>query len=396
MQNHKIGLWPATALVVASMIGTGVFTSLGFQVAGLPSVAILLLLWAIGGLVAFCGALSYIHLAKLVPGTGGEYHYINSCYPNWLATGVGPISVLSGFIGPIALSCMTVAAYAGAIFPALPRQLFAFFVVLLVSLPHLFNIKWGSRFQMMLTAIKVLLILVLIIFGLQAVPKGNPILFSEDDKKLLFSNSFAISLVYVSFAYSGWNACVYIFSEISDAERTIKRSILLGCLLVVVLYLLLNYIFLRVLPFKVMDGKLEIGVLAAKQLFGANVGSWLGGLMAALLLATISAMVWIGPRIIARFARDWKLHVMARNNGKGIPFNASLLQLVLVSLMIFTGTFKQVMFCSALLMNLIALLAVLILFRKNMGLSIAQKIAPCVFVLFNLWSLTTIIRFFFT
>ncbi len=391
-ESGKIGWWPATALVVASMIGTGVFTSLGFQVAGLPSVPILLLLWLMGGLIAFCGAISYLRLAELMPGGGGEYHYIQQHYPSWLAVLTGLISVWAGFAAPIALACMTFAAYMNVVFPEVPEQFMAIGVLSIAVLAHLFNLKWGSRFQVGITLIKVLLMGLLIIFGLK-IPSVIPALtFSENDVPLLFSENFAISLVYVSFAYSGWNACIYIFPEVADAKRTIKRSILLGSVFVSVLYLLLNYVFLRLLSFPRLEGTVEIGMFAAKEVFGPALGEWVGMLMAFLLLATISAMVWIGPRIIARLAMDWKLPLLEKMEKGNVPFNASVFQFLVVSFLILSGTFRHILFFASLLMNLTALLSVLILFRPHIRLTFIQQVAAVIFVVFNAWSMSMLFK----
>ncbi|MGY4385760.1 APA family basic amino acid/polyamine antiporter [Pedobacter sp. UYP24] len=386
MEKNKIGFLTATALVIANMIGTGVFTSLGFQVGALPSVSAILLLWIAGGIIALCGGLSYIELAKQFPGSGGEYHYIGSNYPVAIRSFAGIVSVFAGFTAPIALACMAFAAYLGTGFSYFSQKTLAIAILSFISLFHFINLKIGANFQLFTTGLKILVILILIGFGFSVAGTANPVTLNQWDIGLVASPSFAIALVYVSFAYSGWNACVYIFGEISDVEHTIKRAVITGTIFVIVLYALLNYIFLKLIPINKIDGVLEIGALATMYLFDGVSGRFIGMMLSFLLISTISAMVWIGPRVIARMTADTKIPFFARA-GQGIPRYAIMLQYAIIVVMILSGSFKQILTYSAVLMNVCAVLSVVILLRSRLQLKWYKLICPGFFIAATIWSI---------
>lgn len=377
-----MGLLAATCLVVANMVGTGIFTSLGFQVASLPSVSVLLFLWLLGGVIALCGGLSYIELAKQMPGSGGEYHYISKGYPaifSWLAA---LVSVFAGFAAPTALACMAFAAY---LQPALgvSKMALAISILTVVTLFHAISLKLGSSFQVVFTILKLLALLILIYFGLSDSRVANPISFTITDLNLISSKSFAISLVYISFAYSGWNACVYIFQEIDDAGKNIKQAVIIGVILVTILYLLVTWVFLKIVPFSDLDGVIEVGHLVSQRLFGSDIGSFMSSLMGILLVSSISAMVWISPRVIAKLADDKGIKQFASLKN-GVPLNAIVLQYIIVVLIIFTDSFEKILTYSALLMNFCALLSVALLLRTKKPK--ATIILAGIFCLVTIWS----------
>jgi APA family basic amino acid/polyamine antiporter len=382
LQTKKIGLTAAICLVVANMIGTGIFTSLGFQVGALPSVSVLMLLWLAGGLIALCGGLSYITLAKELPGSGGEYHYITQHYPRVVAWFAALVSILGGFAAPIALACMAFAAYFKAAIN-LPVVPVAIGLLSMVFVFHFISIRVGSNFQIVITLFKLFILLFIIYFGLRSPIQANPISFSNIDLSLLTSAPFATSLVYFSFAYSGWNACVYIFTEIKQAQMTIKRAVIIGILIVMLLYLSVTWIFLKVVPMQQLKGVVEVGALVSKYLFGVQIGKWVSMTMALLLISTISSMVWISPRVLAKVAKDHRINYFARFSD-GIPINAMALNYLIIVLLIITGTFQQILASSAILMNTCGVLCVAILFKRKR--KIDQLIAPLIFVTATLCS----------
>ncbi len=382
MQNKKIGLTAATCLVVANMVGTGIFTSLGFQVGDLPSVSVLMLLWLAGGIIALCGGLSYIELMKEIPGSGGEYHYISSYYPRIVAWYAALVSIIGGFAAPIALACMAFAAYLNAAvnLPVVPIAVGLLSVVFML---HLFSVRLGSNFQIVVTLFKLFILLFIIYCGMSYPKQANPITFTSQDLGLLSSAPVATSLVYVSFAYSGWNACVYIFSEIKQAQRTIKRAVFIGIVLVTLLYLSVTWVFLKVVPMQQLVGVVEVGALVSEHLFGMQIGKWVAMVMAVLLISTISSMVWISPRVIAKVAEDHGIHHLTKLKG-GIPIKAMFVNYIIILLLITTGTFQHILTCSAILMNTCAIFSVAIFFKKKR--KFGQLIAPMVFILATLGS----------
>ncbi len=387
MSDKKVNLTTATALVVANMIGTGVFTSLGFQVGPLPSAPVLLILWICGGLVALSGGLSYIKLASRFPGTGGEYHYIRESYPEFVAMAAGFVSVFAGFAAPLALATMACAAYFSVWFTDLPQKPFAVLILSAVTAFHCFSLTLGSRFQIISTLIKVLLICLFITFGLAINGSANSFDLTFKQSELLFSRGFATALVYVSFAYSGWNASVYIFSEIRDPKKNIKKSIIGGTVLVTFLYTLLNYIFLKTVPLKQLDGVIEIGAASAQVIFGQSGGKLIAVTIGLLLISAISAMIWIGPRVIEKMAAQYSVQIFSRKNHSGVPVNAIALQYVITLILLFTGTFIQILTYTGIVLSISSCLAVSVLFRNIKISELRFLLAPILYVLISIFSI---------
>jgi APA family basic amino acid/polyamine antiporter len=189
------------------MIGTGVFTSLGFQVSGLPSGFSLLLLWVIGGVCALCGALAYGELAAALPRSGGEYHFLSEIFDPAIGFVAGWASASAGFAAPVALSAIAFGHYSQGFFSGASPLVLSLAVVGIVTVVHLCSVRTGSAFQNVFTWVKVSLILVFIVAGCALCP-AQPISFvpHPGDVGLIFSAPFAVSLVYVMYSYSGWNA----------------------------------------------------------------------------------------------------------------------------------------------------------------------------------------------
>ena len=344
-QPKAISLFTATCIVIANMIGTGVFTSLGFQVVDIKSGFTLLFLWMVGGVFALCGALSYGELGAAMPYSGGEYYYLSRIYHPVIGFLSGWVSVTVGFAAPIAAAAMALGAYFKSVFPLISSIAIALGVVIGVSLIHSRSKKFGSYFQQIFTILKVLLIIVLIVCGLfLAEPQQLGFLPSIGDVNLIFSSPFAISLVYVTYSYSGWNAAVYLASEVEEPEKNLPRSLIGGTLIVMGLYLLLNFIFLHTTPINKLVGELEIGYIAANQIFG-NMGAKIMGILISLgLISSISSMVLAGPRVTQAIGEDIPLFkLLARKNSNGIPYFAILLQLFIVTVLILTSSFEAVL-----------------------------------------------------
>lgn len=385
MAENKIGFYTATALVVANMIGTGVFTSLGFETAALPSIPVLMLLWLCGGLIALCGGLSYISLARLLPGSGGEYHYIKQTYPPFLARIAGVISIVAGFSAPVALAAMAFASYFSQLVPTVHVKMVALLLVTIITGFHCFTLKLGSRFQLLSTSLKLLLILVFILAGLLYSGSYLNFSFGLAQQKLLMSPGFSSSLVFVSFAYSGWNASTYIFNEIKDPLKNIRRSVICGTLLVTLLYLLLNLVFLKVLPLNQIHGVIEIGALAASAIFGTAGGKIAALVISLLLISTISAMVWVGPRVIVKMAENSTMQLFKAKPLK-VPVPAVLFQYAITVVLLLSGTFELVLTYTVICLNLCSCIAVGILFINYKSQSFKTLFVASIFVAANLWS----------
>ena len=326
------------------MVGTGIFTSLGFQVGDLPTGFAIMALWAIGGVCALCGALSYAELGAALPRSGGEYHFLREVYHPAVGFVAGWISVTVGFAAPVAIAAIPFGTYVAGVVPGLNSLFLSFVVICITTLALLWDLRLGSGFQNASTLLKVGLILVILAAGFYV--KGTQsvsFLPVNADRALIVSTPFAISLYWVMYAYSGWNASTYIIGEVRNPARAIPLSLGLGTLLVTVLYLGINAVFMRTTPAAEMVGKQEVGLIAGLHIFGNAGGKVMAVFIALGLISTVSAMMWIGPRVTVAMGEDLgALSWLARRNARGIPVRATLMQFAIANLLILVATFQKV------------------------------------------------------
>lgn len=339
-----------TAVVIANMIGTGVFTSLGFQLMEIRSGFALLALWAVGGLIALCGAMTYAELGAALPRSGGEYNFLTRIYHPMAGFVSGWVSATIGFAAPTALAAMTFAAYGTSAWPhefsARDERLIAVGLVLLLTVVHSGSRRHSGGLQSLFTLLKVAAIVIFCVGALLAVEVQQPVDFLPDarDFDLVSSGAFAVSLIYVSYAYTGWNAATYLSSELERPQRDLPIILFSGTAVVTALYVLLHYVFLSVAPMESMLGQVEVGFIAAEYAFGEAVGRFAGVALALLLVSTISAMIMAGPRVLQVIGQDFpSLHLLARTNADGLPWVAIAAQSVLTIAFILSASFERVL-----------------------------------------------------
>lgn len=353
--------------VVANMIGTGVFTSLGFQVAAVPSAFPALLLWVAGGAVALAGALVYGELGAALPRSGGEYALLRRTFHPAAGFAAGCVSATMGFAAPTALAAAAMAAYLRPMIPALEPTHFAAAVVVVFTAIHALPVRWGSGINNLLTVLKILLVAAFCGLGFVAAGVSNPLVPRPGDLGLLASPGFAVSLVFVSYAYTGWNAAVYIVGDLARPER-LARALVAGTLLVTVLYLFVNFAILRAVPLEDLAGRIEIGYLAADRILGATGGRVMAGVLGLALASTVSAMVFLGPRVVRAMGEDEPfLKPLGFTGPGGVPHRALLLQLVITLALLYSGTFEQVLLYAGFTLNLMTAATVAGIFRLRRG-----------------------------
>jgi len=394
---NRVGFITAASLVVANMIGTGIFTSLGFQIAYIDSVFALLMLWVVGGGLALCGALVYGELGAALPRSGGEYHLLSRIYHPSLGFLAGWISATLGFAGPIALAAIAFGEYTTAVFPSLSAQHLAAGIVIVSSIIHGTSVTLGSQFQNLFTGLKVLLIVLFIgaAVGVET-PQPISILPTWEGLGQMITPGFAVSLVFVSYAYTGWNAAIYIVGEIKNPNKNLPRSLLLGTLLVMVLYVLLNFVFLYTVPMGELAGRVEVGYVSGLAVFGEVGGQIMSLLIAVLLISTVSAMVFLGPRITQAMGEDLPaLRWLALTSEREIPVVSVLFQATVALLFIYTSTFEQVLIYAGFTLTLITSLAVAGVFVLRVRepelprpyRTWGYPVTPAIFLLLNTWIL---------
>jgi APA family basic amino acid/polyamine antiporter len=394
----KIGLWTATFMVIANQIGTGVFTSLGFQVVDIQSGFPIELLWVLGGIAALAGALTYGELGTALPRSGGEYHLLSRLVHPVVGFLSGWVSATVGFAAPTALAAIAFSKYLSAVLPGIPVVHTAALAVLLFTALHCWSIVWGNRFNNVLTSLKVILLLFIIASAFR-VPAAQDVTFlpRPGDLDLVLTPAFAVSLVYVAYAYTGWNAAIYIVGEMEDPRRHLPRALFTGTAVVLVLYALVNYAFLHTVPFQVLAGQIEVGYLSASRVFGDRGGAIMAVIIALILTSTVSVMIFLGPRIVQVMGEDYPLlRKLSGRSGRGIPVNAILAQSAITLAYIYTATFQQVLLYAGFTLNLITAVtvaSVFVLRRSQPGTERPYRTwgypwPPIVFLLLSGWSLT--------
>jgi APA family basic amino acid/polyamine antiporter len=339
-----ISMLTATCIVVGNMVGTGIFTSLGFQVGDLPSGFAIMAVWIVGGVCALCGAFAYAELGAALPRSGGEYHFLSVIYHPSVGFLAGWISATVGFAAPVAIAAKPFGTYLADVLPGTNALVSSLAAVSITTIFLLRDLRLGSTFQNASTILKVALIAVIIGAGFY-VRATQPISFLpvKGDGALILGAPFAISLYWVMYAYSGWNASTYIVGEVRHPARNIPLSVGLGTLLVVFLYLGLNAVFLRTTPAAEMVGKQQVALIAGTHIFGASGAKVMALFICLSLISAVSAMMWIGPRVTAAMGQDLRaLAWLARENARGIPTTAILTQFVIVNVLLLTATFEAI------------------------------------------------------
>jgi APA family basic amino acid/polyamine antiporter len=366
--QRGFGLSTSTYVVIASMVGTGILVSPGYMMASLQNYPVIFGLWALGGLLAICGALCVAELAAALPRAGGEYVYLREAYGPMPAFLSGWTSFFLGFSAPLAVAGYISATYLLSPFglaeteTGLIVKSIAAAIIVAVTVPNLFGHRQSAWTQNFTTAIKFGLFLILVVLaflfgkGQMANISGGQ---SIGEVKL---GTAATQLFYVMFAYSGWNAASYLAGEVKNPAKILPRSLLLGAGLVVFLYLAMNLVFAYAVPLAEVgfDNAERVPLLAVENLFGTRTSSVFSTLLGLTFLATVSAFIITGPRIYYAMARDGLFPSVAGriSPGGGIPVYAMLAQSFCAIVILFVTPFDELYKYASVGLSLFALLFV--------------------------------------
>lgn len=379
--ERRLGLFPTTNIVVANMIGAGIFTMSGLLMSDLNHPLLMILLWMIGGVIALCGALCYGELGAAMPHAGGEYIFLSKLYHPLLGFLTGWVSFIVGFSAPIAASAIGFSEYffrpfpqllewgnmVGISNPLIIKKMFSILVIILFTSIHLRGNTFGSKVQNGLTILKIGLIAGLILIGFSSgkgdigrLFKGAPFAFDFGGWKTI-----GLSLMWIMFAYSGWNASTYIGSEIKNPTRNVPLSLLWGTGIVLFLYICLNCFYVYAVPPETMKGVISIGGLAVGSLFGASLENLFSVLIAFALFSSLSAFIILGPRVYYAMAKEGyffkfagEIHPVFK-----VPSKAILLQCVISILMVLSGKFDQILTYMGFSLGIFPILAVIGVFK---------------------------------
>jgi APA family basic amino acid/polyamine antiporter len=391
--KKKISIYTASAIVVANMIGTGVFTSVGFQLASVQNTWSILLLWLAGGLLALFGAFAYAELGTHFKESGGDYIYLSRVFHPLLGYLSAWAGLTVGFSAPVALAAMAFTKYLSP-FGLQNNMWLAIGIIVLIGLMHSFTIRHSSRFQNISTVIKVLFIICLIVLGFFIT--GNTysaVNFSNSWKSEILKPGFAVSMIYVGFAYIGWNAAAYVVDEIKDPAKNLPRALIGSTLFVAIVYILFQFVLLKNATVTQLVGKEEVTFISFDNLLGSTGGKWVSIFIAIQLIATVSSYLWVGPRVTMAMAKEYKLwQPFAKKNTHGIPVAAIWLHVFISILLALTGSFEKILLYAGFVLQLMASLTVATsLFLKNRQpgtfISPFKPLLQIIFLLFNAWVL---------
>jgi APA family basic amino acid/polyamine antiporter len=410
--KREIGLFSATILVIANMVGTGIFTTSGFIITELGNPQTMLLCWFIGGIFALSGALCYGELGAMFPKAGGEYVFLRESFGKGVAFLSGWISLIVGFSAPIAAAAIAFATYLFRLLPVpaagftfnlfginiltvSPVTVSAVCIIIIISTVHYHSISLGTKVQNVLTLFKVSLIVLFITTGVFGGQGSASHFESPFIASTIFQDKFAVALIFVSFAYSGWNAAAYLGGEIIRPGRNIPLALLAGTFFVMCLYLTLNVVYIYALSATEMQGVLEVGAVSAIALFGKDIGQYFTGAIALGLLSVLSAMIMAGPRVYYAMAKDrvffelfGKVNVLHRT-----PAYSIFLQAAVSILMVLTASFDALLLYIGFTLSLCATLTVTGMMKLRFTKpelqreyrTIGYPLTPLLFIIGNLW-----------
>jgi basic amino acid/polyamine antiporter, APA family len=364
--ERRLGVADGGALVVATVVGVGIFTAPAIVARLVPDPAAFVGVWALGGALALAGALAYAELAAMFPRAGGEYIFLREAFGPLAGFLSGWTSFVAGFSGAIAASAVGFAAYLGRLVPAAgdtrplvslgsgalavtvsPATLVALAVIAAFTLVHLRGLGPGRAVTNALAALNVVTIALFVVLGFAA-GGGAPPAAAPVGSAAPAGGAWLAALVPVMFTYSGWNAAAYVAGEIRDPGRVIPRALLLGTAVVTALYVSLCALYLRALGAPGVAAAPTVGDAAAGALFGPAGSALLTPLVLLALASSVSAMVVTGPRVYYAMARDGCMpaafaRVRAGSERGAVPARAIVAQSVWSAVLVLTGTFEAIL-----------------------------------------------------
>ena len=375
------------------MIGTGVFTSAGFQLSAVQNTWSILLLWLLGGILALCGAFAYAELGTHFKSSGGDYIYLTRVFHPVLGFLSAWAGLTVGFSAPVALAAIAFTKYLRP-FGLEHQDWIAILIIIVITVMHSLTLKHSSRLQNFSTIIKVMFIMSLIGIGMMTGHSNQDALdYSAGWKNEIISPGFAVSMVFVAYAYTGWNAAAYIADEINNPARNLPRALIRSTFFVAVLYILFNWVLLMLAPAAALKGREEVSYIAFSHLLGEKGGKWVSFFIAIQLIATISSYLWVGPRVTMAMAKDhalWK--PLSDLNRHGIPVKALWVHAAISIALSLTGSFEKVLLYAGFVLQLMTSLTVaasLFISNKEAGSFTTpwKPIPQLIFLAFNAWVL---------
>ncbi len=410
MKGRKLGVWSGMGMVIANMVGAGVFVSTGSMVDHLNPQQILAA-WAVGTLIALAGAKAYSGIVQLVPQSGGEYRFLSTLVHPALGYLAGWASLLIGFSAPIAISATATGAFARTLHSGVNTALVATLTILALTTAHAIGLRFSLVVQNTLVAIKILLIVGFIAVGFiggnntwtEWTPLAHQVNVAPADGFPV--RAFMLSLFYIAFTFSGWNAAIYAASEFKNPQRDIPRAMILGCIVVGILYLCINWVLVINLPpeeqsriaaaYYGESAGITLGHRIMENILGKAGGACMSALAIIAFISSASAMTFLGPRVCAAMARDGFLPAALKGKEGKPPVGAVLLQGAIALFLVFAYTLQDVLSNVGAILTLFCALTVFSLFWVCFRRKGYQRPAPLVLIAAGFYFIVSVVMLYF-
>lgn len=368
----RLDLKSGIGLVIANMIGASVFLSAGFMVSDLGP-GMILLSWVVGFAIAFAGSLAYAQIAIINGRSGGEYRYIHDYLHPYLGYLAGCTSIVIGFAAPVAVDAFVVGAFLDRLIEGVSPNVVGTLLIILLTAAHAFRLYWSKNIQNALVFFKFLCILAFIAIGLAygnyAWPDWKPLNAGHGS----IGNSFLANQYWILFAYSGWNSAIYVADDFANPRKDVAKAIILGCAIVAIVYIAINWIFVANLTPEqaIVVTEHEKSRITLAHLIMANIigdgGARVASMVAILVfISAVSAMTFMGPRVYSSMAEDGLLPPIFLKNSNNTPLGGMILQSGLALILLNTQSVLDIIKGSSVVLMICSMLTVITLFKISL------------------------------
>tara|TARA_B100001013_G_scaffold129150_1_gene75368 strand:- start:105 stop:1466 length:1362 start_codon:yes stop_codon:yes gene_type:complete len=359
--DRQLGLFDSTMMVVGIVIGSGIFMTTGLMADALPSASLILIVWLLGGLQMLAGALTYAELGAAMPKAGGQYVYLREAYGSLPAFLFGWVAFIAYLTGTNAAIAVAVAEHLGSFYPSISThnividfdyfsisggQIFAISLILILSFINYLGILFGKWIQNVFTILKIGSILFFALAGL-FISTGNHIDFSINPTSMSIGSiltGMGIALVAVTWTVGGWEYVTFAAGEIKNPKKNLPLALIIGTVVILVLYIIINIAYLKVLPMDSLIGELKVGEATAKSLYGPGIAGAFVVVVIISMFGSLNGNILVGPRISYAMAKDKLFFSKAADVHPKFhtPGNAIMIQGLWASVLALSGTFEEI------------------------------------------------------
>ena len=408
--ERQLGLFDSSMMVIGIVIGSGIFMTTGLMAEALPSASLILLAWILGGLQMLAGALTYAELGAAMPKAGGQYVYLREAYGPLSGFLFGWVAFVAYISGTNAAIAVAIAEHLGSFYPSLSThnsiigigsfsisggQIFALSLIVVLSLINYLGIVFGKWVQNIFTVLKIGSILLFALAGL-FISTGNHLDLSLNPTDMSIGSiltGMGIALVAVNWTVGGWEYVTFAAGEIKNPKKNLPLALIIGTIIILVLYFLINIAYLKVLPMDTLIGEIKVGEMAAKTLYGPGIAGVFTLVIIVSMFGALNGNILVGSRVYYAMAKDHLFFSSAANVHPKFktPGNAIIIQGFWAAILTLTGTFEElitlVVFVNF-MMWIAASSTVFVLRKKQPNLERPYKVwgypyVPAFFIIFS-------------